>query len=98
MSRIEKSDAAATRRMPEDPGSAARVTDTGPRSFLESAMRRWTWARTVMAMLAGCMLVAHEAAAQSAAPTWQGADWKVGATLYLYGPSIDGSFAFPKRS
>ncbi len=61
-------------------------------------MRRWTWPQTVMAALAGCLMLGHEAVAQSTTPDWQGTGWKVGATLYVYGPSIDGSWAFPKRS
>ena len=61
-------------------------------------MRRWTLPQTVMAALAVCMMLGHEAVAQSNSPDWQGTGWKVGATLYVYGPSIDGSWAFPKRS
>ena len=51
-----------------------------------------------MAALAGCMLLGHEAVAQSTVSNWEGASWKGAATLYVYGPSIDGSVAFPKRS
>jgi hypothetical protein len=36
-------------------------------------------------------------AAQSPAP-WPTGTWRFAGTLYLYGPSIDGTFAFPKRS
>jgi len=37
------------------------------------------------------------AAAQSPAP-WSTGTWRFAGTLYLYGPSVDGSFSFPKRS
>ena len=37
------------------------------------------------------------AAAQSPTP-WRAGTWRFAGTLYLYGPSIDASFAFPKRS
>ena len=37
------------------------------------------------------------AAAQSPAP-WSTGTWRFAGSLYLYGPSIDGSFSFPKRS
>jgi len=37
------------------------------------------------------------AAAQSPTP-WRSGTWRFAGTLYLYGPSIDASFAFPKRS
>ena len=36
-------------------------------------------------------------AAQSPAP-WSTGTWRFAGSLYLYGPSIDGSFSFPKRS
>jgi len=36
-------------------------------------------------------------AAQSPAP-WSTGTWRFAGTLYLYGPSVDGSFSFPKRS
>lgn len=59
-------------------------------------MTKSTWVRNVFAVLAFTTLV-HEAAAQSAGP-WPAGTWRFAATLYLYGPSIDANFSFPKRS
>jgi hypothetical protein len=47
--------------------------------------------------------LAHEAAAQSPAPApapapWTGDGWRFGASIYIYGPKVDASFAFPKRT
>jgi hypothetical protein len=53
--------------------------------------------RAALAALAACATMAQEAAAQSTAP-WPADTWRFGASLYIYGPKIDGSFAFPKRS
>ena len=55
------------------------------------------WARGILAVLAACTTLGHEAAAQSPTP-WPAGTWRFAGTLYLYGPSIDASFAFPKRS
>ncbi len=55
------------------------------------------WARGILAVLAACTTLGHEAAAQTPTP-WPAGTWRFAGTLYLYGPSIDASFAFPKRS
>lgn len=54
-------------------------------------------ARAVIVTLGLCLGLGHEAQAQTATP-WPANDWRFGLTLYLYGPSIDGDFAFPRRS
>jgi hypothetical protein len=46
---------------------------------------------------AAVSITAAPAAAQSPTP-WPTGTWRFAGTLYLYGPSIDASFAFPKRS
>jgi hypothetical protein len=60
-----------------------------------------TWTRSTFAALAACTLLGQEAAAQAPAPSptpWASNAWRFGATLYLYGPSIDAKFALPRRS
>jgi hypothetical protein len=42
-------------------------------------------------------LLGQEALAQASTP-WAGNAWRFGVSLYLYGPSVDGNFAFPRRS
>ena len=54
-------------------------------------------ARSALAALALCTMLAHEAVAQSTVP-WPTGNWRFAGTLYLYGPSIDADFSFPKRS
>lgn len=60
-------------------------------------MTMWTWMRTAIATLVAYAMLGHDAAAQSTAP-WPSKEWHFGAALYIYGPKIDGSFAFPRRS
>jgi len=59
-------------------------------------MTRSIWVRNLFAVLAFTLLQ-PQAAAQSAAP-WPASTWRFAASIYLYGPSVDANFSFPKRS
>jgi hypothetical protein len=54
-------------------------------------------ARSALAALAVLTTLGQEAAAQTPTP-WPTGTWRFAGTLYLYGPSIDANFSFPKRS
>src|SRR4051794_13953644 len=55
------------------------------------------WARSALAALAVCTTLGHEAVAQTT-EEWPTGTWRFAGTLYIYGPSIGGTFAFPKRT
>jgi hypothetical protein len=63
----------------------------------ESAMGPLGKSGVAIAVLAALLPLSGQAQAQASAP-WDSNTWRFGLTLYLYGPSIDGNFAFPKRS
>jgi len=61
-------------------------------------MRFTTWARSAFAALAVCTAVVSQEAAAQSPPPWPTGTWRYAATLYLYGPSIDATLSFPRRS
>ena len=61
-------------------------------------MNKSSWPQSALAvLLAVWTMLGHEAVAQSTAP-WPTGTWRFAGTLYLYGPSLDADFSFPKRS
>src|SRR6476469_3614079 len=76
-------------------GPGGRVVDLNVRD--PEQFKRIAVGDQVEASYTEAAAVSITPAAQSPTP-WRAGTWRFAGTLYLYGPSIDASFAFPKRS
>jgi len=76
-------------------GRVVEVTVRDPEQFRRIAVGDQVEASYVQA--AAVSITPAPVAAQAPAP-WRTGNWRFAGSLYLYGPSVDASFAFPRRS